>query len=574
MRSSAWFRTFLIFLLLTGVVFRFVNLRHKAYWHDEVYTSMRAAGYEGLKIGQELFTNQVIPFGELQKYQQIKPESTLADTINSLAKEDPQHPPLYFAIARSWMQWFGSSIIASRLLAVFFSLLALLLMYALAGELFASHSVALMATTLLALSPFDVLFAQIARQYSLLTATTIGSYWLLVRALQTEVNQPRSRDTNKQRLRLQWRNWGLYALSVALGLYTHPFFGLTVIGQAVYVGLEWFANRPERSLWGQTERRRGWVLRFGVAIAAALILYAPWLWVIITNSQRALSVTSWSQGFPGMDFFAKLWTLSFTSLFFDLYFDSQLVLTFLLRVPILVLIGVSLYALCRYCDRSVWLLILTSILVPFLLLAVPDLLMESKRSTVSRYLISCYPGIQLAVAYFLTLNLATSQPGLNAARKSRRNRLHLLSGLISSDYPLKPWIRQGFFALLVTGSLASLTVSALSDGWWHIVPSNFNADTARRISAASSPIVISDFGYDYTNLGDLISLSYSLNKDMPLLLIQVPTWAKTEDFREQIQGKTAIAFRPSEKLRTTLEQTHGPLLQLSPTENLWQLSQN
>jgi uncharacterized membrane protein len=562
---SAWFRTVLIFLLLTGVVFRFVNLKHKAYWHDEVYTSMRAAGYKGLEIGQELFTNQVIPFGELQKYQQIKPESTLADTVNSLAKEDPQHPPLYFAIARFWMQWFGSSIIASRLLAVFFGLLAILLMYALAWELFASHSVALMATTLLALSPFDVLFAQTARQYSLLTATTIGSYWLLVRALRTGVNQPRNRDANTQRSKLQWRDWGLYALSVVLGLYTHPFFGLTVIGQVVYVGLKWFANRPGRSVSGQAERRRGWVLRFGVAIAAALILYAPWLWVMITNAQRALSVTSWSQGFPGIDFFAKLWTLSFTSLFFDLYFDSQLVLTFLLRIPILVLIGVSLYALCRRCDRSVWLLILTSILVPFLLLAVPDLLTESRRSTVSRYLISCYPGVQLAVAYFLTMNLATSRAGLNAVSKSRRT---------SSNHPLNQWMRRGFFALLVTGSLASLTVSALSDGWWHIVPSNFNADTARRISAASSPIVISDFGYDYTNLGDLISLSYLLNENIPLVAVQTANWAKTKGFQEQIQGKTAIAFRPSDKLRIALQQTHGPLLQLSPTENLWQLSKN
>lgn len=107
------------------------------------------------------------------------------------------------------MQIFGSSLTASRVLPVLFSLIGLPLMYALGLELFASPIVAILATVLLALSPFDVLFAQTARQYSLLTTLVIGSSFTLLQAL-----------------RLPTRvNWGLYALSSALGFYTHPFLG-------------------------------------------------------------------------------------------------------------------------------------------------------------------------------------------------------------------------------------------------------------------------------------------------------------------------------------------------------------
>lgn len=84
--------TFLILLVL-GIGFRFVNLGQKVYWHDEVYTSLRAAGWTRLEIDQEIFQNQIIPAPQLQKFQQLKPGSTATDTLHSLVVEDPQHPP-------------------------------------------------------------------------------------------------------------------------------------------------------------------------------------------------------------------------------------------------------------------------------------------------------------------------------------------------------------------------------------------------------------------------------------------------------------------------------------------------
>jgi uncharacterized membrane protein len=277
---------------------------------------------------------------------------------------------------------------------------------------------------------------------------------------------------------------------------------------------------------------------------AALVLYSPWVWVLVTNHKRALATTDWSQGFPGFDYLLKLWTLSFSSLFIDLDFGFTSWLTFLLRVPFLLLLGWSLYALYRRSDRSAWLSILTSILVPFLLLAGPDLLLGGKRSAVSRYLISCYPGIQLAIAGFL-------------AGRSRS----------------RPATSYGIVGLIGISCLASLTVSAAAFTWWNKDLSYFNGEVAQRLNA-SSALVISEIGDDYTNTGDLISLSYLLNKDVRLLLLRDADWAKTPEFKRQTQGTNSIVFRPTAALQRSIAQASGPLQPVYLEGRLWKLPQN
>lgn len=513
---SRW-RFLIVVLLILGVFFRFANLDHKLYWHDEAYTSLRAAGFTSQEIGQEIFQNQIFAPQDLHKYQGLKRGSTIANTIESLAIEDPQHPPLYFLIARFWMQLVGSSITASRLLPALLSLLSLPLMYGLGLELFASPLAALLATVLLALSPFDILFAQIARQYSFLTCAVMGSSFLLLRALRLST----------------WRNWGLYTLAIALGLYTHAFFCLAVISHLLFVMGHWL-------LITDKGHRTKEYLKFFLSIAAALVLYSPWLVVLISNSQRALRVTSWSSGPVDVLLLVQLWTLSFTSLFLDVYFDSNLVLTYLLRSLIVLLIAAAIYTVCRRTSQTTWLFILTSIFVPFLILALPDLILGGKRSAVTRYLIPCFPAVQLAVAYFL----ATKIPN---GRQIWRIAL----------------------ALLLTGSIASCTVSALSDTWWSNIPSYFNAEVARRINANPSPLLVSDAGNDSTNLGDLISLSYLLHNDVQLLLLSLPA-----DLKVLPNNSHPFVFRPSEPLRKALQQEQGQLKRVFPSGQLWQLQRS
>ncbi len=58
-----------IFVLVLGIIFRFVNLDKKYYWADESYTSLRISGYTERELIQE-FSNKknVISVQQLQKY--------------------------------------------------------------------------------------------------------------------------------------------------------------------------------------------------------------------------------------------------------------------------------------------------------------------------------------------------------------------------------------------------------------------------------------------------------------------------------------------------------------------------
>ncbi len=505
----------IIIVLLFGVFFRFANLEHKIYWHDEVYTSMRAAGYTRQEIDQELFQNRIIAAEELQKFQNLKPKSTAADTIRSLAVEDPQHPPLYFLIARFWMQMFGGSLTASRSLPVLLSLLGLPLIYKLGLELFDSRLAALLAAALFALSPFDILFAQTARQYSLLTVVVIGSSFCFLLALRQST----------------WRNWLFYSLSSAVGLYTHPFFALTLIAHGVYILL---LNLPISNFNSEIKILGSW-RKYLFSIIGSIGLYSPWLFVLTTNYQRALATTDWARVPVSRLDLSKLWILSFTSLFFDLDFGFDRIKTYLPRLVILLLIILALYVVIHKTKPKVWLFIVVTIFVPFLILALPDLLFGGKRSGVTRYLISCFPGVQLAVAYLL-------------ATKILRGQL----------------IWRGIIILLFSGSIISCGVSAFSDTWWNKDLSYFNPVVAKAINTSSNQPLVSEIGDDFTNTGDLISLSYNLRRDVQMLLLAKP-------FNPQLlQTYSApLVFRPSQQLCESFDKKQIRLRNVIKPGRLW-----
>lgn len=537
----------IIAVILLGIGFRFVNLDRKGYWHDEVYTTIRAAGFTRYEIDQELFQNHFVSAPALQKFQQLKSGSSSIDTINSLVTEDPQHPPLYFLLARFWMQRFGSSILASRFLPALLSLLSLPLMYQLAMVLFASQKVALLATMLLALSPLDILFAQTARQYGLLTTTIIGTNWALLRAL-------------RRPTRLAW---GWYILGTTIGLYTHPFFSLTLIAQGIYVLLLIREGQAhEKRQIGQpsdSEENQEKItvdepplaltqslpkvhpqsfLPFSIAVTIAFGLYTPWLTVLLTNPQGILGAVGWTSAEVPLHYLTQQWMLNFTALFvnFNGGFDNP---WNRLLCPLFVcLILIALYAVSQGTVRSTWLFILTAIGVPFLIFVLPDLLLGGKRSAISRYLVACYPGIQLAVAYLLAVALARSQT-----------------------------VGQGLFALILSCSLVSCSLNALADTSPYQETSYTNPEVLHLLTtqtAIPAPIVVSDTGDGDTNIGDLIALSYALPDNIQLFM------ASRSPNLDILKNKsTVFVFRPSEQIREVFTQQGWQLEEVVRFGTLW-----
>src|SRR5207248_4961479 len=92
-------------------------------------------------------------------------------------------------------------------------------LYWLCRELFGCSRTAWMAVALLAVSPFHVLYAQEAREYSLWTVAILLSSAALLRAARLQTR----------------RTWWAYAASVALGLYSHTLFVLVAGAHGAYM---------------------------------------------------------------------------------------------------------------------------------------------------------------------------------------------------------------------------------------------------------------------------------------------------------------------------------------------------
>lgn len=162
----SWLRFLIIFLLAMGILFRFFNLDGKVYSHDETYTSLRISGYRITEVKQQIFNNRVITGETFAQFQGANQQKSLNDAIINLAKEDPYHPPLYYIIARLWMNIFGNSVTAIRSLSACISLLVFPCVYWLCRELFnVPLSVPGVAIALMAISPIQLVYAQEAQNW-------------------------------------------------------------------------------------------------------------------------------------------------------------------------------------------------------------------------------------------------------------------------------------------------------------------------------------------------------------------------------------------------------------------------
>ena len=162
---------------------------------------------------QQDFQGQTISVEYLQqKYQQINPGKSWLDTVKGLATEEPQLSPLYFILARFWVQLFGPQVATVRSLSAWISLLVFPSIYWLCWELFRSPPAGWMAVTIVAVSPFHVLYAQEARPYMMFAVLVLLSNAILLRAIALQ-NSPATSKLTKA-------VWFSYAIALTVGLYS------------------------------------------------------------------------------------------------------------------------------------------------------------------------------------------------------------------------------------------------------------------------------------------------------------------------------------------------------------------
>lgn len=457
----SWLRFLIITLLVLGLFFRLANLDRKVYWFDETYTSLRTAGFTEAELVQNLSNSEIIDLEALQKYQRPNSEKNVIDTIKSLALEDPQHPPLYYLLARFWMQGFGNSVAAMRSLPALISLLAFPGMYWLCLELFESPLMGWIAVALLAVSPLHILYAQEAREYSLWTVTILFSSLALLRAMRLNTKV----------------SWLIYTIILTASLYTFLLSCFVAISHGIYVFI------IEKFKFSKT------LISYLLASFIGFVAFIPWIAVVVMNRVQMQSVTAWSGVIKKpLGEMLKLWGINLSRVFIDFNYSSQdalasqIFLAFVI-IFLVVLLGYSFYFLCMNSPRRSWLFVLSlmaTITLPFLL---PDLVLGGVRSTTPRYFIPFYIGIQLAVSFLLA------------------NKIIAIKNQAGHQ---KLW--QLVMVIILSFGVLSCVMSSQSESWWHQTLNRDTPAVALIINKAARPLLISS-----NNSANILSLSYLLN---------------------------------------------------------------
>ena len=371
-----------------------------------------------------------------------------------------------------------------------------------------SARVSTVALLLLAVSPFHVLYAQEAREYSLWTVTILLSSVTLLKASE----------------RGGWRNWGAYGLSLALGMYTSLLTVLAAIAHGLFVLI--------------ATRRRQW-LAYGLTLLATLGLFSPWLAVMLIQFSNLKHVTDWTTHTRSLDFLVKIWGLHLSSLFIDPGFDLNHPFTYIAPPVVLIMTAIGAYRLSQKQPRRTLWFVLTLTLIPALGLILPDLLMGGQRSVSTRYFLATLIGIQLIVAY-----------GLGSL-------------LTSYDLAQRRWGKGGVVGVLIAGIL-SCSLSAQSHTWWNKGISYHNYNIAQVINRADNPMVV---GFRSGNsLGNAISLSYWLKPTTPFQMIQLPDVPDISDSFSDV-----FLLQVSGDLIQALEQTYGGKVEAVKAPNVYEL---
>lgn len=469
----------IIILLAIGIFFRCTNLDKQIYWHDETYTSLRISGYSPKEIDGFLYNGNLISPLDLLKFQQVNSEKTLNDALQQLADLEPQLSPIYLILARFWSEWFGSSVAVIRTLSVLISLLIFPGIYWLCWELFQSPTLSWMTVGLIAISPFHLLYAQEARQYSLWTVTILLSSAAFLQALRVKTT----------------KSWVIYGMTMALNLYSNPLSIFMGIMHSIYLlGIAGF-------------RQQKILISYGLTWLGIIIAWMPWLWVIIKNLETVHERVSWTEIKTTkiwlLTSFFKQITLGFIDFTEFLKNPHKLIHVFSLIAIflILVLIGYSLYFIVGNTSKKSWLFIVLLIGFGGLSFLLVDLFFGGIRSLYPRYLIPYYLGIHIAVTQMIYQKIC---------------------------FPISLQIKLGKFVLfmLILSSIISCTLISQQECSWSREFSCDNIEISRIINKYSEPLILSDIISDGNNRGQLFSLSYKLHPQVRIQLVNSPNKLK------------------------------------------------
>lgn len=220
----------MLVVLLLAFALRAYHLDFQSFWSDEGISLLRAR----------------LPLGEMLRTMPV------------------EHAPGYFVLLHVWLRLTGESDFAVRFLSLWPSVVAVVLVYRLATDL-GSRVAGLVAALLLATNAFQVWYAQEARMYSWLLATSLGSTWMLWVGGGGRVS-----GIGERARRLSVLG---YVLVTAATIYLHHYGFLVPMTHVVFmVAWLWYHRRTVPADLARRE-----VLRWVIAAGGVGLLYLPWL---------------------------------------------------------------------------------------------------------------------------------------------------------------------------------------------------------------------------------------------------------------------------------------------------------
>ena len=527
---------FLCIVISLGIFFRFVNIDRKVYWYDETRTSIRAVAAYPPTAVRDIFDNRITDINDLQSYQTVDPARGILSSLTVMAQDDPKHSPLYYLLVGLWARWVGDSVGVLRTLSAIIGLLCFPCLYWLCWELFRSPLIGWVAIALFAVSPYHILYAQEAREYALWTLAIILSSAMFLSAIRVQSIQ----------------RWIGYAFTVGFGVYCHTLFGLIVITHALYVAFDGASGEVWGTLKQGLEGAKSRLIKLGIpyllATFVGLCSFLPWARLIF-QKRNGLRLEHLEKQ-TGVLYVLKHWLFGVSAIFWDpngaalidIGQGTDTPLFYLTRALILGLIGYSIYYLVRTAPNrgKGFVLLLTG--VGLLTLLIPDLILGGQRSTILRYIIPGYLGVQLAVAYLLATR------GLTTDFSGRRF-----------------W--RCVIVLIFSAGIVSSTISSQAATWWNKYNSYYNSQVADIVNQSSDPLLISD--YSWYNSTQLLSLSHLLSSNVDLQLLAASDASQVAgSFDGQHQ---VFLYHPSDEFQSDLMEAGFHLEAVHPPGHLWRL---
>ena len=485
---KAIIRIFLGIFLVLGISYfiLFDYARFSFYWHDETFILQHLSGRTRTELVTTLYDGKVKSRSDLQKFQGVNQDKGLVDTLKSLADTSADQPPFYFVLLWYWSKLFGNQERSLLVLAFGIWLGFLVSLYQLNLTLFNSRVTALVTTFIIAISPRFFGLANDVREYGLFTLLTVLSSLLLLKSFQF----------SRQPMR-----WVLYGLSLAAGLSTHIFFIFVAIAQLIYFFVnDYFTNYYSK---------KGFIISY----IAAWLTFLPWIVILIL---RKTEIYSWAKHPLSFSALLTRWLSTFPSL----SLPGNDILNYLFLVGLII----SIYLIWKRLDKkySSYLILLT--VVPFASLAIWDLLLATKYSSVGRFYIPSLLGISISFGYLLSLGIEQKNKIISwvTALFIIAMTITFLRGISTTKQPI---IYQGYGSVTVnsyTFIQESKTPLVVGETWFDLFPLSYKVpeNTRYLFVNSSTPLPTVELLDDYSNVY-LINPSAGLKKSLEAQGMQI-----------------------------------------------------